>query len=333
MRMSLTALAGAAVLALAGAQPAAAADCGRVTIADMNWASAEFAAYVDKIILEEGYGCSVELIPGDTMPTSTSMVEKGEPDIAPEIWPNSVKEQIDDAVAEGRLHYAAEILTDGGQEGWWIPQYVKDANPDIVTVEDALARPDLFKHPELPDRGGLYGCPAGWNCQIVTENLFRAFDAEGKGFDLVDPGSGAGLAGSIAKAYEREEAWVGYYWAPTAILGKYPMYKLDFGVEHDPEEWTDCTLVQGCLEPKPNDWPKAKVVSVVTDDFAKRAPEAMQYLGNRAWSNAIANEVLAYMDKNQYPGEDGARYFLKKYEDLWTKWVPADVASNVKDAL
>ena len=80
MRLSMTAIAGAAVLAL-GMGQANAADCGRVTIADMNWASAEFAAYVDKIILEEGYGCEVELVPGDTMPTSTSMMEKGEPDI------------------------------------------------------------------------------------------------------------------------------------------------------------------------------------------------------------------------------------------------------------
>ena len=76
-------LAGAlAVSAMAAVQPAA-AECGRITIADMNWASAEFAAYVDKIILENGYGCEVELVPGDTMPTSTSMMEKGEPDIAP----------------------------------------------------------------------------------------------------------------------------------------------------------------------------------------------------------------------------------------------------------
>ena len=38
------------------------AACGKVTIADMNWASAELMAEVDKIILEKGYGCEVELI-------------------------------------------------------------------------------------------------------------------------------------------------------------------------------------------------------------------------------------------------------------------------------
>ena len=36
-------------------------------------------AEVDKIILEKGYGCEVELVPGATMPTFTSMNDKGEP--------------------------------------------------------------------------------------------------------------------------------------------------------------------------------------------------------------------------------------------------------------
>ena len=68
---------------------AQAAECGEVTIAEMNWASAGVAAHVDKMILEAGYGCKATLVTGDTMPTFTSMNEKGEPDIAPEMWVNS----------------------------------------------------------------------------------------------------------------------------------------------------------------------------------------------------------------------------------------------------
>ena len=41
--------------------------CGKLVIAEQNWASAELMANVDKIILEEGYGCEVELVPGATM--------------------------------------------------------------------------------------------------------------------------------------------------------------------------------------------------------------------------------------------------------------------------
>ena len=332
MRRSFIAMAGAACMAL-GSSQSYAADCGRVTIADMNWASAEFAAYVDKIILEEGFGCEVELVPGDTMPTSTSMMEKAEPDIAPELWRNAVREALDRAVDEGRLQYAAEILKDGGEEGWWIPQYVKDEHPEIETVEDALEHPDLFQHPEYSDKGAVYGCPAGWNCQILMDNLFRAYEAEDKGFELVDPGSAAGLDGSIAKAYERKQPWLGYYWAPTSILGKYPMYKLSMGVEHDNEHWTQCTSQPDCVDPKPNAWARSEVYTVVTPSFAERSPEGMEYLEKRAWSNKVANEVLSYMADNQYTGEDGARYFLEKYPELWKDWVPSDVAENVKSAL
>ena len=65
------------------------AGCGKVVVASQNWASAELMAEVDKVILEKGYGCEVELIPGATMPTFTSMDEKGAPDMNPEQWANA----------------------------------------------------------------------------------------------------------------------------------------------------------------------------------------------------------------------------------------------------
>ena len=33
------------------------ANCGKVTIAEMNWASAQVIAHIDNIILGKGYGC------------------------------------------------------------------------------------------------------------------------------------------------------------------------------------------------------------------------------------------------------------------------------------
>ena len=66
------------------------AACGKLVIAEQNWASAELMANVDKIILEKGYGCEVELVPGATMPTFTSMNDKGSPDMNPEQWANAV---------------------------------------------------------------------------------------------------------------------------------------------------------------------------------------------------------------------------------------------------
>lgn len=320
----------------AGALPALAQDaksCGRVSIAEMNWASAGVAAWVDKIALEEGYGCNVDLVTGDTMPTFTSMNEKGEPDIAPELWVNAVKDPLAEAVKEGRLVEAAKILSDGGVEGWWIPKYVADAHPDIKTVADALKHPDLFPAPENPDHGGVYNCPAGWNCQITTANLFRATKAAEKGFDLVDSGSAAGLDGSIANAYERKQGWLGYYWAPTAILGKYDMVKLPFGAGLDMDEFTSCTTVVDCADPKVTEYPVAEVYTVVTQKLAKANPVVMDYLGKRSWGNDVVNALLAWKDENQATNEDAAWHFYETYPQVWQAWFGDEAAQKIKTAL
>ncbi len=109
--------------------------------------------------------------------------------------------------------------------------------PELKTISGIKANADLFPHPEDASKSAFYGCPAGWSCQITSENNFQALDLADSGFEIVDPGSGAGLAGSIAKAYEREEAWFGYYWSPTAVLGKYEMVKVDFETGTDADHY------------------------------------------------------------------------------------------------
>ncbi len=312
---------------------ASAAECGDVTIANMNWQSAEVLANIDKFILTEGYGCNAELVVGDTVPTITSMIEKGEPDIAPEGWVDLLPDVVNRGLEEGKIVGAALALSDGGVQGWWMPKYIADEHPDIKMIDDVLKHPELFPDPEDPSKGAIYNGPQGWGGTVVTTQLYKAYDAEKAGFTLVDTGSAAGLDGSIAKAYERKEGWVGYYWAPTALLGKYEMVKLDHGVPADPAEWKRCNTVADCPDPKKNDWPKDKVQTLVTKEFADRAGPVMDYLNTRAWQNDVVNELMAWMTDNQASGEEGAKHFLEENEEIWTKWVSPEVAEKVKAAL
>jgi glycine betaine/proline transport system substrate-binding protein len=323
------------VLSCTALAPAAfAADCGDVTIASMNWQSAEVLSALDKIILEEGYGCAAEITVGDTVPTITSMVEKGEPDIAPEGWVDLLPEVVNRGIEEGKLVVAATALPDGGVQGWWVPKYVVDAHPEIKTIDDVLAHPELFPDPEDSSKGAIFNGPQGWGGTVVTSQLYKAFEADKKNFTLVDTGSAAGLDGSIAKAFERKEGWVGYYWAPTALLGKYEMVKLEAGVPEDLAEWKRCNTVADCPDPKKNAWPKDKVVTLVTKPFADRAgPEVMDYLNKRSWSNDTVNKLMAWMTDNQASGEDGAKHFLRENADLWTKWVSPEAAEKIKASL
>jgi glycine betaine/proline transport system substrate-binding protein len=327
-------LLGAALILAATTGVANAADsCGKVTIADMNWNSATVIANVDKFILEAGYGCEAELVPGDTMPTGTSMIEKGEPDIAPELWSNALKAALDKGVAEKRLRYAGKSLSDGGEEGFWVPAYMVEKDPSMATIEGIIKNAKLFKHPEDPSKSAMMGCPAGWNCQISSANLFRALNLGDAGFELVDPGSGAGLSGSIAKSYERGEGWFGYYWAPTAILGKYKMVKVDTGNGVDLEHFKACTTQADCEDPKVTMYPPSPVHTITTEDFASKEPAAYAYLTKRSFTNAAMNELLAWMEDNQADGDIAMEQFMKNNEDVWSKWVSADVAAKIKEAL
>ncbi|QUJ66362.1 ABC transporter substrate-binding protein [Photobacterium sp. GJ3] len=311
----------------------AANDCGHVTIADMNWNSATFIAHVDQFILQQGYGCDAELVPGDSIPTTTSMIEKSEPDIAPEMWSNTMREALDIGVNEGRLRYAGVTLSDGGEEGFWVPAYLVKQYPELKTLAGIRAKAKLFRHPEDPDRAAMMGCPAGWTCQITTEHLFDALKLADSGFELLDPGSGAGLAASIAKAYERKEPWFGYYWAPTAILGKYEMVKVDFGTGVDVAHYQSCITQADCLNPKPTMYPPSPVDTVVTEKFAQRAPQALAYLSKRSFTNPQMNRMLAWMEENQADGEIAADYFFREHPKLWTQWVSPEAEKRLMEAL
>ena len=316
-----------------GLATTASADCGEVQIAEWNWASGELMANVDAFILENGYGCDVELVPGATTTTFASMNEKGQPDVAGELWINAVRDPLFAAMDEGRLHSANDGPITGLGEGWWITPAFKAAHPELDTVVKILERPDLFPYAEDPSKGAFIGCPAGWGCQLANANLYRAFDMEAKGWVLVDPGSAAGLDGSMSKAVERGEPWFGYYWSPTAMIGKYDMQLVPFGVEFaGSENWDGCIVKpeQECADPKPSSWTQSEVHTVITDDFKANGGDAVNYFEKRIFPGNVMNSMLVYMQDEQASGADAAIEFLIQHEDLWTGWVSEEAAAKIK---
>lgn len=314
----------------------AADSCGQISLAEMDWASAELMANVDAIILEEGYGCEVELVPGATTTTFASMNEKGQPDVAPELWINAVRDPLKVAKDAGTLvALNAGPITDLG-EGWWVTPAFAEAHPELDTVEKILEHPELFPYKEDETKGAFYGCPAGWGCQLVNANLFRAFKMEDKGWVLVDPGSAAGLDGAMANAVERGEPWFGYYWSPTAIIGKYNMVMLPFEAEWGGRDnWDGCIALseQDCADPKPTSWTVSEVETVVTAEFMEKAGPAQEYFKKRVFPGDVMNAMLVFMSDNQATGEDAAYEFLAEHADVWTQWVSPEIAEKVKNAL
>ncbi|MDQ0315589.1 ABC transporter substrate-binding protein [Amorphus orientalis] len=329
----LVAAGGIALFATFAPAGAKAAECGTddtITIANMTWLSASVLANVTEQILSEGYGCNAELVPGDTVPTATSMLTKSEPDIAPEMWVSTAQAIWDKAMDKGNVYKAGDIFGDGGVEGWWIPDYVAEEHPEIKSVTDLKENWEVFSEPSSPDAGRLYGCPPGWGCEIITNNLFDALGLE-ETFELFSPGSGANLKASFARKVTRKEPIVGYYWGPTAVIGRYNLVRLEMP-PFEQEKFT-CLTDSNCADPQVTGWKKGEVAVAATTDLREKAAPVADFLSKMQVPNDVVNKVLAWGDEQSASPEDTAVYFLKTYEDVWTEWVPEDVATSVKESL
>lgn len=316
------------------AQEATASACGtdrKIDIAEMTWPSAAALAHIHARILEAGYGCNVEIVTGDTVPTSTSMLTRGTPAVAPELWTSAVQRQWDQGLQDGKVIALGDAISDGTVEGWFIPRYTQEANPDLTTVEAVIAHPELFPDPEESGKGRLYSCPPGWTCELSTTALFDALGM-GENWNLFSPGSGGALDASIARAFTRQEPILFYYWGPTAILGKFDAVQLDLG-ETKPAVYA-CNTDPDCADPAGvTAYPSSPAIVGASDWVKTEAPNVAEYFGKVGLTNAQVSKLLVYGDENQADAEATAENFLRTEEGVWTQWVPADVADKVRASL
>ena len=312
------------VFAVATPMAAAAQDCGEVSIAEMNWASAQIVTAVTEFLLTQGYSCDVTVVPSDTTPAVTSLSENNEPDIVPEMWINSAGDAYKKLKENGKIVELTSVLDPGGVEGWWIPTYLAEAHPELKTIEGILENPELV--------GGMFNnCPDGWGCRIVNDNLSRAYDLEGKGIEVFNHGSGETLSTSMASAYESEEPWFGYYWAPTTPLGKFDMTSVDMG-EYD-EAAHSANQNADNPEPKPSAFPTAPVLTVMTKDFHDNNPEIAEFIGNVTFKTDEMSKLLAWQGENNASNEEAAVYFLQNNKDVWADWLSEDARGNLSKLL
>ncbi|MDQ0474336.1 ABC transporter substrate-binding protein [Labrys wisconsinensis] len=307
---------------LASASPANAA-CGTVTITEMNWASAAVITAVSSFLMEQGYGCTVKKVPTSTVPALTSLAETGQPDILTEVWPG-VADIYYKLEKEGKIVKVADVLSDGGEDGWWIPDYLAEAHPELKTIDGILKNPKLV--------GRFNNCPVGTGCRTSNDNLIKAFELEKNGVEIFNHGSLETLAASIASAYSSKQPWFGYYWAPTSVLGKYKMVAVDMGPVDVAK--AKCNATADCATPGKTGWPKATVLTTMSKPFYDKNPELVALMSKVRFSNEVMSKLLAWQDDNKGTAEETAVHFLTTYKDVWPNWLSdeakAKLASIIK---
>ncbi|MFP4301238.1 MAG: glycine betaine ABC transporter substrate-binding protein, partial [Spirochaetaceae bacterium] len=302
---------------MAGGQGETSGETQTVVFADGSWDSILVHNRIAAFILENGYGgYEAEYVPGDTIPLFNGLAS-GDIDVYMESWHSNYLEAYDEKMEEGSIVNLGENLPDGPQ-GWWIPRYMVDGDsergieataPNLVSVDDLPEYADLFPDPENPGKGRIFVGPPGWKATEISEEIMEEHGLY-EDFTAFLPGSGASLAASMKGAYDAGEPWVGYYWEPTAI-----MYQLDM------------VRLEG------SEFPAADVDILMNAESAEEMPEVREFLSNYGTSVDVNNEFLNVLETEVEDAEEAAEWFLRNREDVWTEWVPDEVAEEVRAAL
>lgn len=315
---------------LAGCGEADSGEKPLIKLSDLNWGSAHFQSEMAKIIIEDGYGYPVELVPGSTIPIFQGL-RAGELDVFVEGWLQNQQEAVDEALAAEEIVMLGILNDDNWQSSFVVPTYVIEGDTargiepmaaDLKSVSDLPQYKELFQNPENPSKGLIINGPVGWECEIVLIEQVATYGLD-VDYDIMNAGSTEGLFASLQGAYNKGEPWIGYLWAPTWIAGALDLTLLEQPA-YDEVVWNED---HGCS------WPSVDLFIAGHKDFPDKAPDVADMFSEWKLDTATLNEVLAYMLETGGEPSDAAVWFLKNREAIWTEFVPADIAQNVKDAV
>lgn len=312
-----------------------------VVFGELDWESAQVATWLARIVLETGFGCQTEAIPGTVVPIYQGAI-RGDVDVIMEVWTDIVPELWSEAVAAGTVEQVG-LAFDDADQGWYVPRYLVDgdaergiepAAPGLDSVFDLAEHAALFRDPERPDMGRFYNCVIGWQCELINTVKLHAYDLADDFTDF-KAGTGVALAASLEGAYLRGEPWVGYYWGPTWVLGQLDLFKLD-EPPFDQECWEEFTALVQTPEAATEAcaYPTSTAVLALGSRFKEDAPGPVRsFLEQYHGSSAMLSQALAYMHANDVDAQAAALHLLQTHPDLLRGWVDEATAATVEAAL
>lgn len=319
------------------AQSAHAADKpAPIHFGDITWESGSLITEVLRTIVEKGYGYPTDTLPGSTVSLEAALA-KNDIQVIGEEWAGRSPAWIK-AETEGKVFGLGDIVK-GASEGWWVPEFVikgdaargiKPLAPDLKSVADLPRYKDVFKDPESPDKGRFLNSPSGWTSEIVNTQKLKAYGLNDSYVNF-RTGSGAALDAEVSSSIRRGKPVLFYYWAPTPLLGRFKLIKLE-EPPFDAEAWK---TLSDASNPNPRGTRSlaAHLAIGVSEPFHKQYPELVTFFQKVDFPIELLNGTLAKMSEERQEPKAVAQAFLKDHPEIWKQWLPADVADKVSKAL
>ncbi|MBA6114287.1 ABC transporter substrate-binding protein [Pseudomonas putida] len=288
-----------------------------VKFAGLNWESGMLLTDVMQFVLKNGYGCTTDSLPGNSI-TMENALGTNDIQVFAEEWVGR-SEVWKKAEAAGKVVGVGAPVV-GAQEGWYVPRYVIEGDakrkleakaPELKSVADLSKYASVFKDQEEPSKGRFYNCPAGWTCELDNTKMLKEYGLESS-YTNFRPGTGPALDAAVLSSYKRGEPILFYYWTPTPLMGQVDLVKLQ---EKDGVD---------------------KTVSIkvgLSRAFHEQAPELVAVLEKVNLPIDLLNQNLARMTKERIESPALAKLFLKEHPEVWQAWVSEEAAKKINAAL
>lgn len=307
-----------------------------VRFAGISWESGALLTELMRRVMEAGYGCKTDAIPGNTV-TMEAALAANDIQVLAEEWIGR-SQAWNEAFKAGKVLAVGRVIV-GASEGWYVPDYVihgdakrgiRPQAPQLKSVADLPRYRALFKDDEEPAKGRFLNCPTGWTCEGVNTQKLKAYRLTDSYVNF-RPGTGAALDAAIVSAVQRGRPIVFYYWTPTALMGKYRFAQLK---EPAYDEACFKTLAnKDHKSPCGSAAPAALIQAGVSRAFHDADPALMAMLGQFNVPLPLLNATLAEMADAKRDAKAQAPLFLKAHPEVWTAWVPKDVAAKIAASL
>jgi glycine betaine/proline transport system substrate-binding protein len=309
-------MAGAALVAMAGAAPIAAwaqaesDDPIRMTLHD--WTGQLITTQLMGSVLAEA-GYNVEYVQADYLAQFAGL-RTGDLHVAMEIWETTGREAMDEAVATGNVVNLGPTGMEAIEE-WWYPTYVAEKCPGLPDWQALNDCAEVFATAETAPKGRYLGGPVTWG----------GFDEErvaalGLDYEVVHAGTDAALFAELESAYQREAPillWVyAPHWAPLKFAGEW----VDFP-EYTEECYTDPAwgvnpdATHDCGKPRGPIW------KVAWTGLGDKWPGAQAAIEAFTIGNDDMGAMIAAVDLDGGTVEGVVADWMAANEATWKGWI------------
>ena len=289
-----------------------------IRVAEANWTSQIVIAVIFDQIISKQMGYPVERVYGYG-PICWAAMDKGEVDVAPEIWFPARRPEIQPYLDKGNIELAGEVF--GGAGNFWcVPRYVVEGDPDrgiepmapdLKTVLDVEKYWKLFENPERPGKGEIVIGEVGWVNE--TPHIILYYDLP---FWWSNQSEAVMLARMIA-ADKKGEPILICWWAPHIAFTLVDLIRLE---NVDPDRTGE---IDWDKDPYPfkTGTTTYTVYKVIRKGLAETAPDVYRLVHNFSVTDDEINGLTYRVDEEEEDVADVAADWISQNQDRIDQWL------------